>query len=132
MDDPTRSPRRDASERIHGPGNGVQLANTSDEMSAITARLSSQEASRTVGTSVCSGPVRLSHVLSNKQILLLLVGLPGSGKTTFAEALVPHGWVRASQDDSVSGRRQEVERVVLRALEEGKNVVVDRVNFDVE
>ncbi|RSH93345.1 hypothetical protein EHS25_007701 [Saitozyma podzolica] len=83
------------------------------------------------------------------QVLLILVGLPGSGKTTFSEALLKHHhvsidssalgpgaslsprlWIRASQDDAPSRRRQEVEALVRRGLEEGCNVVVDRVGFD--
>nr|XP_019043610.1 hypothetical protein I302_08190 [Kwoniella bestiolae CBS 10118]OCF22540.1 hypothetical protein I302_08190 [Kwoniella bestiolae CBS 10118] len=72
------------------------------------------------------------------QILLVLVGLPGSGKTTFSEALVSQShkisdsrnWVRASQDDAPNRRRQECEAVVRHALQEGHNVVVDRVDFD--
>ncbi|WVQ79372.1 hypothetical protein IAT38_001469 [Cryptococcus sp. DSM 104549] len=129
------------------------------------------------------------------QILLVLVGLPGSGKTSLAEALVRDSegseagqvgmgvtardgsvnmlptpsysalstatsstssfaagpssttppsvlaattstkparrrWIRASQDDAPSKRRQECEARVRRGLSEGCNVVVDRVGFD--
>ncbi|EAL20798.1 hypothetical protein CNBE1600 [Cryptococcus deneoformans B-3501A] len=85
------------------------------------------------------------------QVLLILVGLPGSGKTTFAEALVrassmyitpPEGtgkvqpsvirrpWMRASQDDAPSKRRQECESRVRWGLKNGYNVLVDRVGFD--
>nr|XP_018260372.1 uncharacterized protein I303_07290 [Kwoniella dejecticola CBS 10117]OBR82530.1 hypothetical protein I303_07290 [Kwoniella dejecticola CBS 10117] len=79
---------------------------------------------------------------ADRQIVLILVGLPGSGKSTFASALLalsqapsnatetPRKWVRASQDDAPSRRRQECEYVVRKALEDGHNVVVDRVNFD--
>ncbi|OCF62171.1 hypothetical protein L486_01838 [Kwoniella mangroviensis CBS 10435] len=69
-------------------------------------------------------------------ILLILVGLPGSGKTTFSEALVSQSigdhrkWIRASQDDAPNRRRQECEAIVRQALQEGHNVVVDRVDFD--
>ncbi|KAK8849610.1 hypothetical protein IAR55_004945 [Kwoniella newhampshirensis] len=142
------------------------------------------------------------------QTLLVLVGLPGSGKTTFAESLVrasnsasssqpssssssswecalgtvsesnvnptepnlaPHGinsttpgfvfnsncqsesvvrrqqqqqqqqtrrrqrriWIRASQDDAPSRRRQECESRVRWGLRQGYNVIVDRCGFDV-
>lgn len=67
-----------------------------------------------------------------RPVLLVLVGLPGSGKTTFGNALVEQldGWARFSQDESASGRRQEVEAAVSAALARGENVIVDRVNFD--
>ncbi|OXC68722.1 hypothetical protein AYX13_02646 [Cryptococcus neoformans] len=86
-----------------------------------------------------------------RQVLLILVGLPGSGKTTFAEALVrassmsiapPEGtgkaqpsvlrrpWIRASQDDAPSKKRQECESRVRWGLKNGYNVLVDRVGFD--
>ncbi|KAL7425040.1 hypothetical protein Q5752_000728 [Cryptotrichosporon argae] len=114
------------------------------------------------------------------QVVLVLVGLVGSGKTTLSRALeaasstcawhaspasssppdsggtggsaIERGaekktttttpmttratrkrkrrWVRASQDDAPSRRRQECEAVVRAALEAGHNVVVDRVDFD--
>jgi len=72
------------------------------------------------------------------QILLILVGLPGSGKTTFAEALIQdrdsnprkRKWIRASQDDAPSRRRQECEAVTRNGLRDGCNVIVDRVGFD--
>jgi predicted kinase len=71
---------------------------------------------------------------TDPQTLLILVGLPGSGKSTFAHALETtqggRKWTRASQDDSASKRRAEVEDTVRRALARGDNVVVDRVNFD--
>ncbi|WRT69636.1 uncharacterized protein IL334_006625 [Kwoniella shivajii] len=86
---------------------------------------------------------------SDPQILLILVGLPGSGKTTFSEALASQSreitndhqqveqknqkvrrWIRASQDEAPNRRRQECESRVKWGLDSGYNVVVDRVDFD--
>ncbi|WVO13781.1 hypothetical protein L204_101403 [Cryptococcus depauperatus] len=94
--------------------------------------------------------------MSDPQILLILAGLPGSGKTTFSEALIrlspltalentssdnacatKHNlatnkrlWIRASQDEAARKRRQEVEAKVRWGLSMGFNVVVDRMGFD--
>ena len=66
-----------------------------------------------------------------RQRLLILVGIIGSGKTTLAEAMIKTGqWVRASQDDAPTRRRQECEAMVRQGLQSGKDVVVDRVDFD--
>jgi adenylylsulfate kinase-like enzyme len=68
-----------------------------------------------------------------KLTLLVLCGLPGSGKSTIAAALTSHAtqrWVRASQDDAPNRRRQECEAMVRQGLKEECNVVVDRVGFD--
>lgn len=77
--------------------------------------------------------------------LLLLKGLPASGKTTFAKELVRNdgNWVRVNKDDlrnmlnggKWSGARErkvvELERrLVTEALENGKNVVVDDTNLN--
>ena len=81
--------------------------------------------------------------MSNKVILLR--GLPGSGKSTFAKDLEQnHGFVRVNKDDirkelgmdrksftrqqeySVVDKRDDL---ICKALEAGKNVVVDDTNF---
>lgn len=60
--------------------------------------------------------------------VLVLVGLPGSGKSTFAHQLESVGWARVSQDDL--GSRQRCEAKTVEYLVNGRNVVIDRCNFN--
>ncbi|KAA8491815.1 Bifunctional polynucleotide phosphatase/kinase [Porphyridium purpureum] len=62
--------------------------------------------------------------------VLIMVGIPGSGKSTMAEMLVARGWKRISQDELGNRYRCEVE--LIRALLKGQNCVIDRCNFDVD
>jgi len=65
------------------------------------------------------------------QTMLILCGLIGSGKSTFAEALQHHipRFVRCNQDD-LGGQRKRVEALVHQSLGAGKSVIVDRTNID--
>jgi predicted kinase len=60
--------------------------------------------------------------------LLILVGLPGSGKSTLSKAFAECGWVIVCQD--VLGNRRACELAVDTALRAGERVVVDRTNID--
>jgi predicted kinase len=77
--------------------------------------------------------------------ILLLRGLPASGKSTYAKELVAkdHNWVRVNKDDlrammngGVFSRKLEEQIVITEreltenALKIGKNVVVDDTNFN--
>ncbi|EUC55720.1 AAA domain protein [Rhizoctonia solani AG-3 Rhs1AP] len=66
----------------------------------------------------------------NTLILIILCGLVGSGKSTFATALQREfpEFRRCNQDEL--GRREDVEREVSAALSQGLSVCVDRTNFD--
>jgi predicted kinase len=81
--------------------------------------------------------------MSKNQTLLVLKGLPASGKSTFAKSLVDKGWVRVNKDDlrdmmhnykfSKDNEAQVIQVrnfIVLDALRLGKNVVVDDTNLD--
>lgn len=62
------------------------------------------------------------------QRVVVLVGLPASGKSTVAKIMESKGWVRVNQDEL--GNRKACKRAMQEALQAGKSVVVDRCNFD--
>lgn len=86
----------------------------------------------------------LAVVLSNRtatrqhaQMVLLLCGIPGSGKSTISRrilsalpASVRRQWVSLNQD--VIGPRKKMERLTEQALAAGSSVIIDRCNFDAE
>jgi predicted phosphohydrolase/predicted kinase len=64
----------------------------------------------------------------NKSKMIILVGLPGSGKSTVATELEKHGFIRINQDDL--GSRNACKKATVEAIKQNKNVVIDRCNFD--
>jgi predicted kinase len=74
-----------------------------------------------------------NHQNQNNKLMILLVGIPGSGKSTFADNLVstnPNKFVRINQD--ILKTRKKCEQRCRQALQHGKTVIIDRVNFDKE
>lgn len=59
--------------------------------------------------------------------LFILIGPPGSGKSTYANSMVSEGFIRVSQDDQGKQRHMELFEA---ALLNRSNIVVDRMNFD--
>lgn len=74
------------------------------------------------------GPVEVEGSGLDEGDLFLLVGLPGSGKSFFANSLLsrnPSHWIYISQDDS--GSRDSCETQIGRT-QKGKRVILDRCN----
>lgn len=79
----------------------------------------------------------LAQLCYADQVLVVLCGIPGSGKSTYAKRLVgglppPYRsrWVVANQDKL--GTRINVMKVVRAALHAKRSVIVDRCNFNAE
>ncbi|XP_038906054.1 transcription factor bHLH140 isoform X2 [Benincasa hispida] len=70
--------------------------------------------------------------------MVILVGAPGSGKSTFCELVMGSSsrpWVRICQDtigNGKSGTKAQCLKSAASALNDGKNVFVDRCNLEIE
>lgn len=58
--------------------------------------------------------------------VLLICGLPGSGKSTLRKKLVDLGWAYASQDEM--GTRDAFDKALIKALKDQKSCILDRCN----
>ncbi|OAY74302.1 Transcription factor bHLH140 [Ananas comosus] len=71
-------------------------------------------------------------------VVVILVGAPGSGKTTFCNAVMSaarRAWVRVCQDTIVNGKagtKVQCLKAAADALREGKSVLLDRCNLEQE
>jgi adenylate kinase family enzyme len=80
-------------------------------------------------------PARGAQPSPSPPLMLLLVGLPGAGKSTFAETILSHSsqpWVRICQDTIHRGRRGSREQCISAAetvLQSKSNVIIDRTNL---
>ncbi|KAK7390348.1 hypothetical protein VNO78_25653 [Psophocarpus tetragonolobus] len=70
--------------------------------------------------------------------LVILVGAPGSGKSTFCEEVArssTRAWVRVCQDtigNGKAGNKAQCLSTAIRALKDGKSVFIDRCNLNRE
>nr|VDD21478.1 unnamed protein product [Brassica rapa] len=73
-----------------------------------------------------------------KEIVVLLVGPPGSGKSTFCESVMKSShrpWSRICQDiinNGKAGSKAQCLKMAIESLKEGKSVFIDRCNLDRE
>eukprot|EP00884_Botryococcus_braunii_P013104 jgi/Botrbrau1/21795/Bobra.0190s0020.1 len=72
-------------------------------------------------------------------VMVLTVGLPGAGKSSWCSELLkmsPARWVRINQDTIRPSKRRgskgECVQAAKKALQDGKSVVIDRLNYDVD
>ena len=91
-------------------------------------KASNEQFKRTIQT------IFASQTNKNQQVLLVLVGIPGCGKSTFSLDFINNtsGWVRVCQDEMKT--RQKTINAAIKFLEKGNDVIhgliVDRCNFD--
>ncbi|XP_073525788.1 uncharacterized protein [Phyllobates terribilis] len=75
---------------------------------------------------------------NGKQIIVMLVGAPGSGKSTFCDNVIRSSsrpWARICQDiinNGKSGTKPQCLNSAANALKEGKSIFIDRCNLDRE
>ena len=73
----------------------------------------------------------ISPLIKIDQYIIILCGIPGSGKSEFAEKLCrlnPLKFARVSQD--VLGSRKKCENACRQSLRDGRIPIIDRCNFD--
>ncbi|XP_020585872.1 transcription factor bHLH140 isoform X2 [Phalaenopsis equestris] len=88
------------------------------------------------------GPDSSSSLLSEqkegKPLIVILVGAPGSGKSTFCNDVISGArrtWTRICQDTIANGKagtKAQCLQSAINALQEGKNVLIDRCNLELE
>lgn len=76
-----------------------------------------------------NGQVSMSGMLHGKPVLIVLVGLPGSGKSTFCKQSEYKSYVRINQDEQGKLAHRHM---FDEALEQRRHIIVDRCNFNVD
>jgi len=76
---------------------------------------------------ICEGGVE--SLSSDSQEMVLFVGYPAAGKSTFAKThLIPKGYIHINRDTLKT--QEKCQKVAASALDEGKSVVIDNTNGD--
>jgi hypothetical protein len=103
-----------------------------DESYAKQRRVGDASVSTSAATAATAYPCTGSSTTRHDPAVLVMVGIPGVGKTTFIEKLIGScgsvTWVRCSQDDE--GSRENCLKKARHALSDGVSVAIDRTDFD--
>ncbi|CAJ1395687.1 unnamed protein product [Effrenium voratum] len=132
----------------HAALQGLELAPEDDALQQELLKIDSEEPARASGAAASSASAAASSAAAssaapepaqvasfdwkpkvNKPSMLLLMGLPGSGKSTFAEQLVKtnQGYERLCQDE-LAGRDALENAIGAIAKDSRKRLVLDRTN----
>jgi bifunctional polynucleotide phosphatase/kinase len=76
-------------------------------------------------------PYNTKDLISDKQELVVFAGFPASGKSTFFKKhFLPNGYVHVNRDTLQTPAK--CQKAAVEALKQGKSVVIDNTNPDVE
>ncbi|KAK4538004.1 hypothetical protein CDCA_CDCA15G4029 [Cyanidium caldarium] len=110
----------------------LRHASASEHLTAeVDTRPNTHPSDATPATTTSAPPARSPP--STRARVVLLCGLPGSGKSTFARRLVEASggaWHRISQDELGSRRQCEDAMRALLNQQPAQHIVIDRCNFD--
>ncbi len=92
----------------------------------------------TQGVATSAGPAGSAAPAGAAPVVVILVGVPGSGKSTFCARLIAKGnttWVRVNQDSISNGRRgskQQCLAAARNAVLAGHSCILDRCHQDAQ
>ncbi len=92
----------------------------------------------TQGVAISADPAGFAAAAGVAPVVVILVGVPGSGKSTFCARLIAKGnttWVRVNQDSISNGRRgskQQCLAAARNAVLAGHSCILDRCHQDAQ